>query len=237
MILHKILKTPLMRVHSILLGLAFMAVSASGCGNQPESQPPPSPAVFRQKVPAQRKGPSQVGKPVGQEVGGAPTAKAPTKPADKAQARAEKSTEEMAQAKAGTKPPLEQAKVAYFYDPKGKIDPFKPPSTSKVELSDRAKEKMRGQKLPLTPLQKVDLSQLKLVGIIVFPAGNKALVEDPSGKGYVVTQGTYVGTNFGRVKKILHDRVIVEEEVEDFLTGEIKSQTTELKLQKKVGDG
>jgi type IV pilus assembly protein PilP len=82
----------------------------------------------------------------------------------------------------------------------------------------------------------VDLSQLKLVGIIVSPTGNKALVEEPSGKGYVITRGTYVGPNFGRVKRILPDRVVVEEEVEDFFSGEMQLQTSELILQKKLGE-
>jgi type IV pilus assembly protein PilP len=61
-------------------------------------------------------------------------------------------------------------------------------------------------------------------------------VEDPSGKGYVITVGTYVGSNFGRVTRILKDRIIVEEEVEDFFTGKMKLQPVELRLQKKFGE-
>ncbi len=73
-------------------------------------------------------------------------------------------------------------------------------------------------------------------GIIIDPTGNKALAEDPSGKGYVITKGTYVGSNFGRVKKILKDRIIVEEEVEDAFTGQMTLQPVELRLQKKFGE-
>ena len=97
-------------------------------------------------------------------------------------------------------------------------------------------KRARERKMPLTPLQKLGVSQLKVVGIIVSPTGNKALVEDPAGKGYVINVGTYVGSNFGRVTKILKDRVIVEEEVEDFFTGKMKLQPVELRLQKKFGE-
>jgi type IV pilus assembly protein PilP len=102
-------------------------------------------------------------------------------------------------------------------------------------MAPAKKKGKKKKRLPLTPLQRIGLSQLKLVGIIVSPTGNKALVEEPSGKGYIISKGTYVGTNFGRVKKVLNDRVIVEEEVEDFSSGEMKPQTTELRLQKRPG--
>jgi type IV pilus assembly protein PilP len=100
----------------------------------------------------------------------------------------------------------------------------------------RIAKKIEERKLPLTPLQKIDVGQLKVVGIIISPTGNTALVEDPSHKGYVITPGTYVGSNFGRVSKILEDRVIVEEEVEDFFTGQMRLQPVELRLQKKFGE-
>ena len=126
----------------------------------------------------------------------------------------------------------------YLYDPKGKPNPFQPLFATETPQQRMAPGKKKGKeekRLPLTPLQRIDLSQLKVVGIIVSPAGNKALVEEPSGKGYVISKGTYVGTNFGRVKKVLIDRVIVEEEVEDFFSGGMKPQATELELQKKPG--
>jgi type IV pilus assembly protein PilP len=128
-------------------------------------------------------------------------------------------------------------KTAISYDPKGKLDPFKP--LFEIEAERRAEAKKRRKKkerAPLTPLQRLDLSQLKLVGIILSPKQNKAMVEEATGKAYIITKGTYIGQNFGRVKEILIDRVVVEEEAEDFVTGEVKFQTRELKLQKRVGD-
>ena len=126
----------------------------------------------------------------------------------------------------------------FFYDPRGKHDPFESPFNAETEHVGVAPSKKRMQKkrMPLTPLQRVSLGQLKLVAIALSPNGNKALVEEPSGKGYVISKGTYLGQNYERVKAILKDRLIVEGEVEDFITGSTKLQTTELKLQKKVGD-
>jgi type IV pilus assembly protein PilP len=81
----------------------------------------------------------------------------------------------------------------------------------------------------------VDLSQLKLVGIIRAQSGNRALVQEASGKGYIVTKGTYIGIRCGRVSEIEKDKVIVEEEDIDF-SGEITTRTRELKLQRPPGE-
>jgi type IV pilus assembly protein PilP len=126
--------------------------------------------------------------------------------------------------------------LTYTYDPQGKIDPFRSVFVTQPRKAMEVQKRARERKMPLTPLQKLGVSQLKVVGIIISPTGNKALVEDPAGKGYVITVGTYVGSNFGRVTRILKDRIIVEEEVEDFFTGKMKLQPVELRLQKKFGE-
>ncbi|MBW1743851.1 MAG: pilus assembly protein PilP [Deltaproteobacteria bacterium] len=125
--------------------------------------------------------------------------------------------------------------ITNLYDPSKKIDPFEPVSVAKPTQAAPSMSESRQRRLPLTPLQKVDLSQLRVVGIIISLDGNKALVEGPLGKGYVVHRGTYVGSNFGQVKGILKDRIIVEEKVEDYLSGEMKPQTRELRLRKRPG--
>jgi type IV pilus assembly protein PilP len=84
-------------------------------------------------------------------------------------------------------------------------------------------------------LERIALSQLKLSAVIRAPSGNRALVEDGTGKGYVVTNGTYMGLNSGKVVQIANDRIVVEEEVENVL-GEYTLKSTELKLQKPAGE-
>jgi type IV pilus assembly protein PilP len=96
-------------------------------------------------------------------------------------------------------------------------------------VSKKARKSKR--RIPRTPLERIELSQLKLVGIIVSPDGNKALLEDATGKGYVISNGSYIGTNAGKVVEIQKDRVIVAEEVQD-ARGNVTIQRKELKLNK-----
>jgi type IV pilus assembly protein PilP len=119
----------------------------------------------------------------------------------------------------------------------GKIDPFAPLFKDEpVKQARRGVEKKVSKKrIPLTPLEKIDLSQLKLVGVIQAPSGNKALVEEASGKGYIVAKGTYIGLHAGRILEILSDRIIVEEEIEDIL-GKVTIDRKELKIQKPPGE-
>ncbi len=112
----------------------------------------------------------------------------------------------------------------FQYNPIGKPDPFKP----FIELTP-VRERVRTT--PLTPLQKYDLSQLKLVAIISTPEGNVALVEDSAGRGYFIKRGTEIGKNDGKVTKILKDRIIVEELYEDVF-GKIKKSEIPLMLHK-----
>jgi len=118
------------------------------------------------------------------------------------------------------------------YNPKGKIDPFEPLFKEKVAVAvARARHKKR---IPRTPLEKIDLSQLKLVAIVLAKSGNRALVEESSGKGYVIKKGTYIGTNAGKVVAIAKDRVIVAEEYED-VNGNVTIHKKEIKLPKPPG--
>jgi type IV pilus assembly protein PilP len=97
----------------------------------------------------------------------------------------------------------------YSYSPAGKPDPFKP----FIQLAPVRE----ARNVPLTPLQKYEISQLKLVAIIAGKEGNIGLVEDSAGKGYFLKKGTEIGKNDGRVTKIMKDRVIVEEAYQDVL--------------------
>ena len=98
-----------------------------------------------------------------------------------------------------------------------------------ITVSTTGRKLLQEPRRPLTPLEKVDLSQLKLVAIIRALSGNIALVEEASGKGYVIKKGTYIGTRSGKVGKILPDRIIVEEESEDF-SGKVSVREIEVKL-------
>jgi type IV pilus assembly protein PilP len=121
------------------------------------------------------------------------------------------------------KEPEKREEAEYAYNPAGKPDPFKP----FIQLTP-AKGTRGG---PLTPLQKYEISQLKLVAIISTPEGNIALVEDATGKGYFLKKGTWVGKNDGKVTKVLKDKVIIEEVYQDIF-GQTKTNEITLVLHK-----
>lgn len=86
-------------------------------------------------------------------------------------------------------------------------DPFRP-MTLRAKVNTRAREN-------LSPLERLDLSQLKVVGIIWDIKEPRAMVEDTAGLGYVVKVGTPIGSNDGNVKAIHRNQVIVEESTAD----------------------
>jgi type IV pilus assembly protein PilP len=92
----------------------------------------------------------------------------------------------------------------------------KPAAKEEIEKRRvKAESQKTTLRLPRTPLEKIELSQIKLIAIIMSKSGNRALVEEHNGKGYVIKEGTYIGVNSGKVSKILRDRIIVEEEIID----------------------
>lgn len=113
----------------------------------------------------------------------------------------------------------------FQYNPVGKRDPFR----SFVVM--RPTEKKYVGSKELTPLQRYELSQLNLVGIIVGPKDKHGLVEDASGKGYVVRIGTYIGKNGGRVIEVRDDELVIEEYYIDYF-GREQSESVSMKLQK-----
>ncbi len=117
-----------------------------------------------------------------------------------------------------------------LYSRKDRIDPFEPfLKKPEPEITSTDKEKLQIRP-PQTPLEMVDLSQLRLTAVLRTPSKNSALVEESSGKGYVVSENTYIGNKGGQISKILKDRIVVEEKYLDMF-GKIAVREKELKLQ------
>jgi type IV pilus assembly protein PilP len=85
----------------------------------------------------------------------------------------------------------------------GRRDPFRP-FTSTTRAGIRRRDN-------LTPLERYELGQLKLVGIIWDVKDPNAIVEDSAGLGYIVRVGTPIGANDGKVKLIKPGEIVVEE--------------------------
>jgi type IV pilus assembly protein PilP len=208
------------------LGVSLLFVSACN-----EEQPP---------APKQIKQTQMVSKPIPKL--NSPATKSPVpKDAEKKQARAsdQKPVQDAAKAvhiegdidgtaglqKVGIFTPMEK------YDSKGRVDPFIPlidERNASVESSSPEESK---PKRILTPLEKLALSQVKLVAVVEMPGKTIAMVEEAGGKGYEVSIGTYIGPNGGRVTSITREGIKIEEEVKDY-QGKRRKRYEEIKFHK-----
>ncbi|MBF0199761.1 MAG: pilus assembly protein PilP [Desulfamplus sp.] len=119
-----------------------------------------------------------------------------------------------------------------YYTGKGKIDPFDPlikdtPNApeEKVVVEEEVPRRI------LTPLEKLDFSQMKLVAVLSRDSGSVAMVQESGGKGYLVNVGTYIGRNSGQVIKIEKDKLVIQEQVKDY-QGKVTDRFQEMKLNK-----
>jgi len=222
-----------------ILILLWMVSIPFGC--KPTTDASQGSAVVRKKIVASAKPTANPGQPAATRKPGA--AKRPeTKPAvaddkDKQRNRVDTEKKDGKQSAASSESADLVAvadRLPELYNPKGKIDPFLSPVKSKAER-EQNKQKNTKRRIPRTPLEKIDISQMKLTAIVQSSKGNLGLIEESSGKGYVVSAGAYIGLNGGKIKKILSDRLIIEEEAENVF-GKMKVQDIEVRLFKPAGE-
>ena len=113
----------------------------------------------------------------------------------------------------------------YSYDPQGRRDPFQ----SMAKLL-----KLSQSRAELPPLQRLELSDVKLIGIVSDASGYYGLIQTPDGKGYTVRVGTLMGTNNGSIKSIAEQRIVVAEPTID-ITGKMTSRDIEILQRPKEG--
>lgn len=124
-------------------------------------------------------------------------------------------------------------KAVPAYDYGKRVDPFVP-LIQKKDVSAVPAEAKNTPKRILTPLEKLELSQIKLVAVVLMDDKQLAMVEESSGKGYEVTVGTYMGRNGGQVSAISRDRIVVKEYVKDY-QGKRKERFQEIKFHQNKG--
>jgi len=100
-------------------------------------------------------------------------------------------------------------------------DPFRP-ATLRKKVTARPREN-------LSPLERFELNQLKIVGVIWDMKEPRAMVEDSAGLGYTIKVGTPIGSNDGVVKAIHRNQIVVEEFYFD-VYGARKKREVSLKL-------
>jgi type IV pilus assembly protein PilP len=125
---------------------------------------------------------------------------------------------------------------SYVFNPRGKPDPFRPLVVERKQEKEKeiAAPKRKGEQVskeseePGTPLEKMELSAFKLVAVIWNIPDPRAMVEDPGGKGYILTLGTRIGQKRGRVTKISSTGIVVTEKYES--DGKLKTREIPLRL-------
>ena len=100
-------------------------------------------------------------------------------------------------------------------------DPFRP-ATLRKKVVTRPREN-------LSPLERFELNQLKIVGIVWDMKEPRAMVEDAAGLGYTIKVGAPIGANEGVVKAIHRNEIIVEEFYYD-VYGARKKRDVSMKL-------
>lgn len=118
----------------------------------------------------------------------------------------------------------EQTFEEYSYDPGGKRDPFRPPQEMFENRVAEAAAAEAPVGPPATPLEELDVVEWKLTAVIQTPGSPRAMVEDSTGRGYIIEIGTTIGRWKGRVARIEDDRVIVVETYKDTRGGERRQE-------------
>jgi len=120
--------------------------------------------------------------------------------------------------------PAAPAPPPYVYNPAGRRDPFEPPMLVKRPVSHQ----------PLTPLQKFNLGQFRVIGVILGKGAPRAMVVAPDGKSYILRKGTKIGHNNGEVVDITLKAVVVQEKFYDF-SGTVRTKIAKIELPEREG--
>jgi type IV pilus assembly protein PilP len=158
------------------------------------------------------------------------TSEAPRQQNDDATANIvnKKKVNKKAKAKAAEeKKDKKQDQQEYSYSSAGKPDPFRP---LLADTSVKLKKPEAKNRAFLTPLQKYELSELKLVAVVVIDNMPTAMLEEPTGYGYVIRKGALIGPNEGVVERVTPAGLLVKEQFEN-ASGEIETKVSTITIQ------
>jgi hypothetical protein len=100
--------------------------------------------------------------------------------------------------------------ASFEYQLENRADPFVPFISEKAAIASVNMDEVIDSNEPLTGMQLFEPGQLTLVAIVKKGSENLAMVQDFTGKGYVLTEGIKIGRH-GLVKSFSPQSVIVEE--------------------------
>ena len=102
---------------------------------------------------------------------------------------------------------ITKRKSNYRYSAVGKKDPFRSYFGDVASLTK--------QKEIVSELQNFDISDLRLTAIIWGVTEPRVVIVAPDGKSYVVKTGSFVGKNWGKISRILPDKIEIVETYKD----------------------
>ncbi|MCB2216127.1 MAG: pilus assembly protein PilP [Desulfobulbaceae bacterium] len=104
---------------------------------------------------------------------------------------------------------IKSSTETFEYRIEGRADPFMPFITERSTRNENPDEIIEEDKI-LTGMQLFEPSQLTLVALMATENDKFAMVQDFTGKGYIIKEGTKIGRR-GAVSEIAPGRVIIEE--------------------------
>lgn len=128
-------------------------------------------------------------------------------------------------------PELQQYE-AHRYSSAELRNPFEPDKKASTTNNNSSTIAQPDTNRPKEELERFGLDALHMVGVLTHGGVRWALVSAPNGGVYRVSVGNYIGKNYGKVQKILNDRLVIVETIPDGEGGWIYRKA-ELELENK----
>lgn len=94
----------------------------------------------------------------------------------------------------------------FIYDPKNRKDPFSPNFETGMEEGSKLQS-------PLLPLQRFNLNEIQLVGIIWGVEKPQAMFMDPTKRVHIIGKNERIGRNNGYIAVIREGEVVIVEPI------------------------
>jgi type IV pilus assembly protein PilP len=102
---------------------------------------------------------------------------------------------------------IAQRKSNYRYSAVGKKDPFRSYFGDVASLTK--------QKQIVSELQNFDITDLRLTAVIWGVTEPRVVIVAPDGKSHIVKTGSFIGKNWGKISRILPDKIEIVETYKD----------------------
>ncbi len=119
-----------------------------------------------------------------------------------------------------------EKEAPFVYVSEGRRDPFVPLTTIRRPIENAGE--------PATPLERYDLTQFRLIGIVIGRGEPKAMVVAPDGKSYMLSKGVKIGKNNGVIIEMNSEVIRVLEKYYDF-SGNIIENIQEISVPNREG--